>query len=332
VTQEAPSVEAADPANTWQGGYRPYDLVKEFVIALVVVGMLTVLLAGIFSSPDRTAITIAQWSRNDPTDFATTAVSELDGSSTTATYGPPYTHTAGAGQKIGPVSLQRLAGVQIAIDPPHDFVLGPVATLAPDQPPLTRALQTYEAASSSQQQHWTTQYAKALTHAHFRDGKLLVSPADDGAVPTLIDSLLAYARGGGLDGALVTHSQFYATDYTKPLLFMSDSTYLQGLAQQERLLGGQWGMMNETGNYPGQAWLWLYTFWYQISPFKTSTNADALIWTIMAILTLALVFVPFIPGVRALPRRIPVYRLIWRDYYRSIEHSRDGAAPKVPIS
>ena len=27
-------------------------------------------------------------------------------------------------------------------------------------------------------------------------------------------------------------------------------------------------MMNETGSYPGQVWLWLYTFWYQIEPFN----------------------------------------------------------------
>ena len=37
-------------------------------------------------------------------------------------------------------------------------------------------------------------------------------------------------------------------------------------------------MMNETGSYPGQAWLWLYTFWYQIKPFSTSANADVLVW------------------------------------------------------
>ena len=38
---------------------RPYDLVKEFIIAVVVVGVLTVLLAAVFSSPDRKAITLA---------------------------------------------------------------------------------------------------------------------------------------------------------------------------------------------------------------------------------------------------------------------------------
>ena len=29
------------------------------------------------------------------------------------------------------------------------------------------------------------------------------------------------------------------------------------------------------------------------------------------------VLVPFIPGVRSIPRLIPIHRLIWRDYYRN---------------
>jgi hypothetical protein len=81
-------------------------------------------------------------------------------------------------------------------------------------------------------------------------------------------------------------------------------------------------MMNETGNYPGQAWLWLYTFWYQVKPFSTSGNADALVWGLMALLTAIFVFVPFIPGLRSVPRWVPVYRLIWRRYYREFEPPR----------
>ena len=46
-------------------------------------------------------------------------------------------------------------------------------------------------------------------------------------------------------------------------------------------------------------------------------NADALIWAIMTVFALALLLLPFIPGLRALPRRLGVYRLIWREYYRS---------------
>jgi hypothetical protein len=42
----------------------------------------------------------------------------------------------------------------------------------------------------------------------------------------------------------------------------------------------------------------------------------------MLILTAALILVPFIPGVRSIPRKLPLYRLIWRDYYRHVEGRR----------
>src|SRR6266487_4007158 len=92
-------LESAD----WSGPYIRYDLVKEFVVALVVVTALIVLLAILFSSPDDKPVTIQQWARTDPADFAATAVTELDGSSEVATYGPPYNHTPGATQEIGPL-------------------------------------------------------------------------------------------------------------------------------------------------------------------------------------------------------------------------------------
>jgi hypothetical protein len=33
-------------------------------------------------------------------------------------------------------------------------------------------------------------------------------------------------------------------------------------------------------------------------------------------LTLALILLPWIPGLRSIPRWIPVHRLIWREHYR----------------
>jgi hypothetical protein len=37
----------------------------------------------------------------------------------------------------------------------------------------------------------------------------------------------------------------------------------------------------------------------------------------MAVLSLALICIPFIPGINRLPRWIPLYRLIWREHYRA---------------
>jgi hypothetical protein len=133
----------------------------------------------------------------------------------------------------------------------------------------------------------------------------------------MMTGLLTFAQGGGLDGALLTSKQFYQTDYTKPLLYMADGSVLANRAQREHLLGPQWGIMNETGSFPGQVWLWLHTFWYQIKPFSTSANADILVMTVMVVLSTLLVLIPFIPIVNRIPRWIPIYRLIWREHYRT---------------
>jgi hypothetical protein len=298
----------------WAGRYRNFDLVKEFVIALVVVTLLTVGLAAIFSSPDVKQITISTWSHADPNDFVATAATELDGTSGTATYGAPYTHTPGAAQALGPVSLQHIVGVTLPINTVNDFVIGPLEQV-PGNPPLTSDLTTWNAATPAEQQAWATAYDNALQKAPSNDpGK--VAAGNYGPVPVMLASLLALARSGGLDGDLLLHGGFFQTDYTQPLLFIADGAYLENQADAQHLGGEQWGMMNETGNYPGQAWLWLYTFWYQVSPFSTSGNGDALVWAVMAILTLGLILIPFTPGVRSIPRLIPIHRLIWRNYYR----------------
>ena len=36
---------------------------------------------------------------------------------------------------------------------------------------------------------------------------------------------------------------------------------------------------------------------------------------VMGVLSLAFILVPLIPGINDIPRKIPIYKLIWRDYY-----------------
>jgi hypothetical protein len=289
---------------------RPYDLVKEFVIAVAVVGVLVVVLAAVFSSPDRKAITLADWANADPNDVVATATGELAGTTTSAGYGAPY-NRASDGQKLGPLPLQRWGSVRIPIDSANDLVIEPLSTVTGD-PALTLALRTWHSASADQQTKWAGNYSDAL--AATPDGNpSQVKPGDYGPVPVLAARFLTLARSGGLEGLLTSRHTFYATDQTKPLLLLSDGAYLEDQARADHLGGDQWGMMNETANYPGQPWMWLYTFWYQIKPFSTSGNADALVWALMAVLTLALILLPFIPGLRSLPRHLGVHRLIWRN-------------------
>jgi hypothetical protein len=308
----------------WHGRYAPYDLAKEFLIALVVVVILVVGLAVLFGSPDDKPVTVRSWSTADAVDFAQTAATELDGTSGTATYGPPY-NVNGTAQSIGPISPAKWMGVHHPIDTAQDFVVGPLSTL-PDNPQVTAALNSYKSASATQQAAWTAAYEKAVANATFTHGRLVVPRGNYGPVATLIAEETSMARSGALDGALLSSRQFYGTDYTKPLLFIADGQYLANLADNQHLSGDQWGMMNETGSYPGQAWLWLYTLWYQVPPMNSSSNGDLQVFAIMIVLTLLLAILPFIPGLRSIPRWTRLYRLIWRQHYREVEHG-GGTAP-----
>jgi hypothetical protein len=303
----------------WNGPWRRYDIVKEGVIALVIVAILTVGLAALFSSPDDKQLTFKGWATSAQDNFFTTAVGELAGTTEAAGYGPPY-NDAGDGIAIGPIAPQKWMGVTHPVNAANDFVLEPLRSQQqPDD--VAAALKAWDAATPDQQATWTEATATAIEDA---GGNLAdVAQGDYGPVPTLAKGLTIMAQSGALDGILMSQGNFYQTDYTKQILFMGDGSYLDDAATAAHLQGNTWGMMNETGSYPGQAWLWLYSFWYQIPQFNAedegdflTSNADALIFYIMAALTLLLLFLPFIPGLRSIPRWIPIHRLIWRDYYR----------------
>ena len=301
---------AAEP-DPYAYGSRHYDLVKEFVIALGVVTVLILILAGVFSSPDEKPVTIAAWAKADSADFTATALAELDGSSGTAGYGPPY-NTASTGQKIGPLALASGAGVTHPIDTAQAFVLTPLEAV-PQGSAVQQAISGYVSADGTRQQAWTNAYSSALDAAGGDPGK--VKPGVYGPVPALLTQLLGQAQSGTLDSQLMSEQGFYNTDYTLPLMFLADGSYLADDAHGQHLAGNQWGMMNEQGNYPGQTWLAPYTFWYQIAPYNSSSNGDALVWATMGVLGVLFIGLPFIPGLRSLPRLIPVHRLIWRRHY-----------------
>jgi hypothetical protein len=308
-----PDVDAPE----WKGGHTPYDIVKEGAIALLVVAILTLLLAIIFGSPDESAITLKSWSNAAPVDFAQDALSQLNGTSETATYGPPY-NNASVGQELGPLSLAKWVGATMSFNPAKAFVIDPLKT-QPFQTALSGALKKWSNASSITRHTWVTNYTNGAAHMTWRNGAIVVKASDSGPVPVFINDLTDMARTGALDAVLTHQGDFYTTNYTLPLLFLEDGNYLANTATHQHLAGDQWGMMNETGNYPGQAWLWLYTFWYQVPPFNSSGNGDILVWALMMLLTLLLALVPFIPGLRSIPRKVKIYRLIWKEHYRSLE-------------
>src|SRR5215467_3455899 len=75
---------AAAEAAPWRGPNRRYDILKEGAVATLVVGALTVVMAGVLSSPDVPPVTMQTWGKVAPVDFVYTAATELNGTSGTA--------------------------------------------------------------------------------------------------------------------------------------------------------------------------------------------------------------------------------------------------------
>jgi hypothetical protein len=295
----------------------PYDLIKEGLIALVVVLVLVCGIAAWLSSPDDPPLTVQHVATTDPVTFLQTALGELSGSDSIASYGPPYNHASGSVQTLGPFSPQRMAGVRIPINTTQDEVITPLAAAAEMDPRVAGALRTFNAASARQQADWENAFGNALGKATVQRHGVLLPAGAYGPVASMLTALLNLGRAGLLEPAVDHSSRIYSTDNTRSLLFLQASA-LPALAGQAHLVGSQWGMMNETGNYPGQAWLWLYTFWYQVPQYANSPNADLYAMTTMGVLSLILLLVPWIPGLNKLPRRLGLYRLIWRDHYREL--------------
>jgi hypothetical protein len=308
--RERRRAQAAADAAPWRGRTRRYDILKEGTAAAGIILVLTVALGWILGSPDVPPATLQSWARVVPANFLATAATELNGTSGTAGYGPPYNN--GGGQQSLLFSPASMAGVTQPIDTAQAFVLGPLSKLAATDRPLAAALATYRAAPASQQLAWVSAYAKAETKVRFPGGVPVVPAASDGPVPVMLAAELNMARSGALDTDLLAQRSFYGTDYTKPLLFMGDGEYFAQLATNMHLSGDQWGVMNETGSYPGQPWLWLYTMWYYAPGFRNSGNVDMIAVYLTGAATILLLAVPFIPGLRDIPRWIPVHRLIWR--------------------
>ena len=142
--------------------------------------------------------------------------------------------------------------------------------------------------------------------------------------------MLRLGRSGLLEGAFVADGNNYypyTFDVTKALLFFSiASPYTDTAAHLQQLGNPQWGIVHETGNYPGAWWLDVYQIWYEVPAIADADNADLIVVVIMTVLFAVLLTLPFIPGLRRIPHGVKVYRLIWRDWYRkyAAEARRQG--------
>jgi len=301
---------------------KPYDLLAEGLIVLLVVALVVVVLAAIFGSPDYPTVRGEDVAKRQPLAFVETSANILAGNSSIQDYGPPYTSDTENAQSLFGIAPANWFGVTDRIDPPQDFIFRPLSRAAVLNDDLATALDTYEAANPNQQQTWVTAYLSALDEATVVNGEVRVTAGDYGPVPTLMDGMLDLGRSGLLEGALESNAKLpFTLDFTRSLLFFQDDVYAS-VAEKLNLLGDQWGISNETGRYPGAWWLWPYTFLYQIEPMSSSDNADLQAGAIITGVFVILLLIPFIPIISRLPRWLGAHRVIWRDWYNRAEGSQ----------
>src|SRR6516164_159435 len=354
------------PLSTWRGSERPYDLITEGTIAVIIVAILCVLAAILWGSPDGgltypggpkspagQAFSARYWDVNDPSDLAATAVQELAGGTATAGYGPPFNQTTGASQEfigIKPAEIAKaIFGLTLPINTANDFVLAPVSQLAaPSNPAVAAAVSAYKAAggdlspgaaadqvASSQQMTWLNNFTKALSasSAKVTPTSITVRAGNYGPVPAIIAAELAIANNGSLDGYFQGSEQQLSTNTTLGTMFFSDGSLWGTIAEAQGVGGDQWGVMNELWNFPGQVWLWLYAGMYQIPALNSNNaNLDLDVGLLMIVFGFLLpMFAPWIPVINRIPRWIPLYKIIYRKYYDSTPGGQPPAkAPSEP--
>ncbi len=298
---------------------KPYDLVREGLIALGIVAVLVLVLAIVLRSPLAPTIRGEDVAKNQPLDFLKTATDYLSGESDLQAYGPPYTSDTDSMPKIFGIGWASILGVRQPLDAARDLAIAPLEKVAILNKDVATALSVWKAASADQQKAWTKAYSDALDKAEVTNGEVKVPTGTYGPVPVLMLGMLDLGRAGLLEGALTSSERLpYTLDNTRAMLYFSGDVE-SAVAEGYDMTGLQWGITHEVGNLPGPWWLWPYAIWYQIPPLSTSPNADAIVGTMMIVFFLLLLFVPFIPVLKHIPRWIPIYRIVWRDWYAERE-------------
>ena len=299
---------------------KPYDMVREGLIILAGTAAVVAILAAVWGFPRIPPLTLEDVATKAPVAFTERVFSYFTGQSGLQTYGPPYTKDYGNAQKIGPFCPACWVGVTHPTDFRKALVLDPLSRAALVNPAIGNALETFNSALPDRQKSWTDAYGMALKSAKANKGEVVLPLGDYGPVPTLMNGMLKLAQAGLLTGALDqgVHPDFapYNTDYTLPLYFMGGDSIYGSVAHHFDEQGSQWGMVHTAGPFPGAWWLWPYAFLYQIPSISDSPNADLIAGLIMAAFSLILFFLPFVPVLNRVPYAVPMYRLIWRDWYR----------------
>ena len=198
-------------------------------------------------------------------------------------------------------------------------MLAPLTKRLPASPALAAALADLQlAAHRAQQSSGHQAYANAVTKVKFVDGAPVVPAAADGPVPALLATELTLARSGALDADLLAQQPFYGTELHqaaavhrgRPVLRQPGHSQAPdrrpvGRDERDRQLPRPALAVAVHALVPGPRL-------QQLRQRRHDRHLHDRRWPPCCCCS-----IPFIPGLRDIPRLIPVHRLIWRSYYKS---------------
>ena len=206
--------------------------------------------------------------------------------------------------------MQSLSGVRPPIDTANAFVVGPLKTMQSADAALADVVgRTPRVAAEV-----VDGYATAL--------------ADDKATALRLPLRATTARARDdrridLDGAERSarrrcgrRERVLQPELTPAILFLGDGTYFEDLATRAAPHGRPMGDDERNGQLPGPVVALAVLPLLQIEPFASASQRRPRHRPDHGIADPPSAHCsPFIPGLRTLPRWIPIHRLIWRDYY-----------------
>jgi len=276
-------------------GYWKYPVIA--LALAVVLGLL-----GVFAgSPNSPRATIAATSRQDPGGAALAFTQELAGTSAST-----------GNQK------------EFGLGPPGElFVTGPLGSFAPLLGGnVAAALAQYRAAPVGQQASWADNYLMALgtiTEQPMEGEEMEAAASPDyakigtlhgdfGPVPILVKADVQLARSGHLEQYLEGREPGHTLHLVT--IWLYDHPKMLSDAVANGLTDDQWGMVKERDYNVGP--------WYLIIPSIIHvklpggvTGTGFVLWNLLVALIFIFVL-PLVPGVRSLPRKLRLHRLIAR--------------------
>ena len=216
-----------DPNVEWSGAKRDYDLVKELVIAIAAVALLTLAFAAIFSSPDDKPVTVAGWAKADPgtssrprsRSSTARAASQPTGRPTRTS--PAQGRTSSATSRSSERSGCKSRSTRRAPSCSGRSRSRRRPTRSSSRAHLLRGRVAHATAGLDNGVREGTGEGELRRRSSRARSGLVRAATDDDGQPA------RRRRSGGLDGALISTNRFYQTNFTKSLLFLADGSYLK---------------------------------------------------------------------------------------------------------